>query len=162
MDSVNGFLRPQGGVTQASWIGAGRGCNIRVAQFHAVFEEDFMGNPFVHVELNTTDVQKAKDFYGKLFDWKMSDIMPGPGGAYTMIEVGEGTGGGLMKHPIPGAPSTWLAYVLVDDIAAATQTAKSLGASVVKDVTEVPRMGWFSIILDPTGAALGLWQSKST
>ncbi len=28
----------------------------------------------------------------------------------------------------------------------------------MKDVTEVPGMGWFSIILDPTGAALGLWK----
>jgi predicted enzyme related to lactoylglutathione lyase len=30
-----------------------------------------MANPFVHVELNTTDVGKAKTFYGKLFDWKL-------------------------------------------------------------------------------------------
>jgi len=34
-----------------------------------------------------------------------------------------------------------------------------LGAQVLKDVTEVPQMGWFSIITDPTGAALGLWQT---
>jgi predicted enzyme related to lactoylglutathione lyase len=27
-----------------------------------------MANPFVHVELNTTDPAKAKAFYGKLFD----------------------------------------------------------------------------------------------
>jgi hypothetical protein len=27
-------------------------------------------------------------------------------------------------------------------------------------VTEVPGMGWFSIILDPTGAAIGLWKAK--
>lgn len=118
-----------------------------------------MANPFVHVELNTTDVAKAKSFYGNLFDWKLQD-MPMAGGAYTMIEVGEGTGGGLMKHPIPGAPSSWLAYVLVDDVHAATGKAKSLGATVLKDVTEVPGMGWFSLIADPTGAALGLWQGK--
>jgi len=118
-----------------------------------------MANPFVHVELNTTDVAQAKSFYGKLFDWKLQD-MPVSGGDYTMIEVGEGTGGGLMKHPIPGAPSTWLAYVLVDDVKAATGKAKSLGATVLKDVTEVPGMGWFSLIADPTGAALGMWQTK--
>ena len=29
----------------------------------------------------------------------------------------------------------------------------------MKDVTEVKDMGWFSIIIDPTGAALGLWQT---
>ena len=27
-----------------------------------------MANAFVHVELNTTDVEKSKAFYGKLFD----------------------------------------------------------------------------------------------
>jgi uncharacterized protein len=118
-----------------------------------------MANPFVHIELNTTDVSKAKTFYGKLFDWKLEDV-PMPIGAYTMIKVGEGTGGAIMKHPMPGAPSVWLPYVLADDIAAATQKAKSLGASVIKDVTEVPGAGWLSIIMDPTGAVFGLWKAK--
>ena len=30
-----------------------------------------MGNPFVHVELATTDLDKAKSFYQSLFDWKL-------------------------------------------------------------------------------------------
>ena len=115
-----------------------------------------MGNPFVHVELSTTDPAKAKSFYGQLFDWKLEDTEMGPDMTYTMIQPGEGTGGGLMKQMMPGAPSSWLAYVVVDDVKAATAKAKSLGAAVLKDVTEVPGMGWFSIITDPTGAALGL------
>ena len=118
-----------------------------------------MANPFVHVELNTTDLDKAKTFYSKLFEWKLEDIPMGKE-SYTMIQVGEGTGGGMMKHPVPGAPSMWLSYVVVDDIEAATKKAKSLGATVMKEVTEVPGMGWLSIILDPTGAALGLWKAK--
>ena len=40
--------------------------------------------------------------------------------------------------------------------------ARSLGAKVMKDVTEVMGAGWLSIIVDPTGAALGLWQPKKT
>jgi uncharacterized protein len=119
-----------------------------------------MPNPFVHVELMSTDVNRSKEFYGKLFDWKMQD-MPNPAtGTYTLINVGEGTGGGMMKNPMPGAPSSWMAYVLVDDVKAATSKAKSLGANVMRDFTEVPNMGWFSIITDPTGAMLGLWQAK--
>jgi uncharacterized protein len=118
-----------------------------------------MANPFVHVELNTTDVGKAKAFYGKLFDWKLEDVPMGPM-TYTMIGVGEGTGGGIVQHPVAGAPSAWLAYVIVDDVAAATAKAKSLGAKVMQDVTEVSDMGWLSIIIDPTGAALGLWKAK--
>jgi uncharacterized protein len=119
-----------------------------------------MPNAFVHVELNTTDLAKAKAFYGKLFEWTLEDIPMGEG-AYTVIKVGKGTGGGMMKHPVPNAPSAWLAYVEVDDINTATQSAKSLGAAVMKDVTEVMGMGWLSIFTDPTGAYLGLWQPKS-
>jgi predicted enzyme related to lactoylglutathione lyase len=66
----------------------------------------------------------------------------------------------MMKNPMPGGQSFWLAYVLVDDIEASTKKAKSLGATVMKDVTEVMGMGWLSIIVDPTGAALGLWKTK--
>ena len=119
-----------------------------------------MANPFVHVELNTTDVKKAKAFYGALFSWKLEDVPMGGDDFYTMIGVEKGTGGGIMKHPVAGAPSAWLAYVEVDDIVAATKKAKSLGATIMKDVTEVMGMGWLSVLIDPTGAALGLWKSK--
>ena len=66
-------------------------------------------NSFVHVELNTTDPAKAKSFYGQLFNWTMEDMPMGPEMVYTVIRPEESTGGGLMQHPIPGAPSTWLA-----------------------------------------------------
>jgi uncharacterized protein len=134
--------------------------NATFAEIISVLEEKAMPNPFCHVELNTTDVTKAKEFYGKLFDWKLED-MDSPGGGYTMIGVGEGTGGGMMKNPIPGAPSFWLSYVLVDDIQAATKKAKALGGTVMKDVTPVSNYGEFSVIADPTGAHFALWKPKS-
>jgi hypothetical protein len=120
-----------------------------------------MPNPFVHVELATTDVAKSKSFYQKLFAWKLKDEDMGNGMIYTMIDVGEGTGGGMMQHPMSGQPSAWLSYVLVDDIAASTAKAKSLGATIIRDVMEVPGAGSLSIISDPTGAVLGMWQPKS-
>jgi len=120
-----------------------------------------MANPFVHVELNTGDVAMAKSFYRSLFDWNLEDVgIPGVPETYTVIGVGEtGTGGGIMKHPVPGAPSMWLPYVHVDDIDAATKKARELGAKIARDVTEVPGFGWLSIIVDPTGAELGLWKA---
>lgn len=119
-----------------------------------------MPNAFVHLELNSTDVDKSKAFYGKLFEWTLEDVPMGDLD-YTMIKVGKGTGGGMMKQLIPGAGSAWLPYVEVQDIKASTKNAQSLGAKVMKDVTEVMDMGWLSIIVDPTGAMLGLWQTKS-
>ncbi len=119
-----------------------------------------MANPFVHVELMTTDLDRAKDFFGKLFGWKLEDATGAGDMTYIMIKVGQGTGGGIMKNPIPNAGSQWLAYVEVDDVQAATAKAKSLGGKVMKDATEVKGMGSFSIITDPTGAMLGLWETK--
>lgn len=118
-----------------------------------------MGNPFAHVELNTTDLAKAKTFYGQLFDWQLEDYPMGEE-TYVFIKVGDGTGGGMLKHPMPGAPSMWIAYVNVDDVEESTKKAKALGATIVKDVTQVPDYGAFSIIADPTGGVLGLWTSK--
>jgi uncharacterized protein len=51
-------------------------------------------------------------------------------------------------------------YVLVEDIGATTEKARSLGATILEDVTEIPDMGWFSMLLDPTGAAFALWKPK--
>jgi len=126
-----------------------------------LFKEIPLANPFVHVELNTPEPEKSKSFYSQLFQWKLETV-PNPAvpsGSYTMIEVGSGTGGGIMKQVL-GGPSGWLAYVEVDDIRATTQKAAQLGGKIMKDITEVPGMGWFSFIQDPTGSVLGLWKSK--
>ena len=119
-----------------------------------------MSHPFVHVELHTNDLARAREFYSKLFDWKLDDVaMPG-GGAYTMINVGSGTGGGMMVNQAPGTPPHWLAYVGVDDIRASTRKAKELGAKVAVDVMDVAEYGTMSVIVDPTGAMLAMWQPK--
>ena len=119
-----------------------------------------MANPFVHVELQTNDPTSARKFYTSLFGWKLQDVSMS-GGTYTMIDVGGGTGGGMMQNPVPGAPSHWLAYVGVDDINASTKKAKELGAMVLVDVTEVGEFGWMSVITDPTGATLAMWKPKN-
>jgi uncharacterized protein len=117
-----------------------------------------MANPFVHVELHTRDPESAEKFYKELFDWNFEDV---PDMDYTIIKVGEGTGGGMMKGPMPpNARPQWVPYVLVDDVAASTEKAKLLGATVLVDIVEVPDMGRFSMFLDPTGAAFAIWQPK--
>ena len=85
-----------------------------------------MANPFVHIELNTSDLGKARTFYGELLDWELKDVDMGPGGTYTTIGVGEGTGGGMMKHPMEGAPSLWIPYISVKDSAVSTAKARTL------------------------------------
>jgi predicted enzyme related to lactoylglutathione lyase len=117
-----------------------------------------MGNPFVHIELTTDNVGKAKSFYKSLFDWKLKDVPMGGGQTYTMVDVGNGTGGGMFE--MPGAPIAWIPYAAVNDVAKSTDKARSLGATILKEKSEVPGMGWFSIFKDPTGAMIALWEPK--
>ena len=116
-----------------------------------------MGNGFVHIELNTDDVAKAKKFYKALFDWKVADM---PGMNYAMVDAGKGkTGGGMQKHPMPGSPNGWLAYVEVADIKKTLAKAEKAGGSVIHPYTEIGEgMGAIAILQDPSHAMLGLWQ----
>jgi predicted enzyme related to lactoylglutathione lyase len=95
-----------------------------------------MPNPFVHIELNSTDPAKAREFYSQLFDWELKDIpLPGAspesGEVYTTINVGGGTGGGIMRQMMPNAPSAWLAYALTKNIRSDTDKAAALGAVIL-------------------------------
>ncbi len=119
-----------------------------------------MANPFVHIELHTSDLPAAKDFFGKLLDWTLEDVET-PVGPYTIVGVGEGTGGGMMKNPVPGTPSYWLAYISVDDVEAKGKEAASLGGKILVGRTEIPDMGSFVLIEDPTGAMVALWQEAA-
>ena len=120
-----------------------------------------MANAFVHVELNSNNVAKAREFYSKLFDWKFEDMPMGPDMTYTVINTGDDkTGGGMWQNPV-GPGSAWIAYVSVDDIEAATAKVKELGGTVNQQIQEVPNMGRYTIITDPSGATIALWESIS-
>jgi uncharacterized protein len=117
-----------------------------------------MANPFVHLELSTPDTTKAKQFYSDLFGWDFKDMDMGGGMIYSTFKPDSGPGGGVFS--MPGMPTFWLAYVGVQDINAATEKAKSLGAKIHKGPDEIPNVGWFTIIVDPTGATIALFQPK--
>ena len=117
-----------------------------------------MPNAFVHVELNTDDVAAAKKFYKSVFKWKLADQKTGPGMTYTLIDVGKGTPGGMQKKPMADAPTAWLPYVQVDDVKKTMAKAGQAGAHVVVDYMPIPGTGALGIFIDPTGAALGVWE----
>ena len=117
-------------------------------------------NKFVHVELNTGDVKAAKKFYKGLFDWKMQDMPMGPM-TYTTIETGaKGEGGGIQQKQLAEAPTQWLPYVLVDSVKRTIAKAKKRGAQIVVEHQPIPGMGALGIFVDPTGAALGVWEAE--
>ena len=116
------------------------------------------GAPFVHVELNAKDVAKAKAFYSGMFGWEFTDNDMGGGMIYSTFKPADGPGGGVFS--MPGGNPGWLNYVGVEDIKAATEKAKGLGATVHVGPQEIPNVGWFTVMGDPNGATIAIFQPK--
>ena len=111
-------------------------------------------------EILTSSVKGSCDFYSKLFGWT-HETMDLPTGKYTIFKNGEQYAGGCMATPQPGIPTHWMSYVSVDDVDASTSKAEKLGAKTLVPPTDIPNVGRFSVICDPTGASLGLYKGAS-
>jgi uncharacterized protein len=116
-----------------------------------------MASNFGHIELITRDLDKAKDFYHKLLGWKARDLPDLP---YSLFNETLSPTGGMMKNPQNSTESFWIPYIVTDDINRLTEKARSLGATIHREVMVAGQYGWLSIINDPTGATFGLWQPK--
>ena len=115
---------------------------------------------FVWDELLTTDVEAAKRFYSEVVGWETRDMEMGPNGVYTLFSLGGADRAGCMPRPErPRAcrRTGWRTS------ARATSTARprrprSLGATVLMEPFDILTVGRLSIIADPTGAVVGLFQ----
>ena len=109
-------------------------------------------------ELMTRDTAAAGKFYAELIGWTPTDSGM-PGMDYSMMKVGDKDAGGMMAMPaeMPAeVPSHWTAYVTVDDVDAAAGKVESLGGKLLVPPQDIPTVGRFCVVQDPTGAALGL------
>lgn len=112
-------------------------------------------NPITHIELSATDPKSAGQFYGGLFDWKITEV---PEMNYTMFENEEGHGGGFVTVGEQGySAGDIVPYVTVEDIEATLARVEELGGSTDVGKTEIPGMGWYAIFSDPTGNRVGLY-----
>ena len=108
-------------------------------------------NKIQHVEWTTRDPKRLQSFYGKVFDWKFNEAMPG----YTMID---GVGG-IFAAPDQQMPTGVTNYVNVDDLGAKEDLIRKAGGQIYKSKQEVPGMGSFTIFADPDGNTVAMWQA---
>jgi predicted enzyme related to lactoylglutathione lyase len=113
-----------------------------------------MSNALIHWELMVGDVEKAKRFYGAVFDWRFQASGP----EYTLIDTGSPPGGGMMAKPA-GAPISALnSYFQVADVDATLRRVVEAGGRVIVPRTEITGIGWFAMFLDPEGIAIAVLQ----
>jgi predicted enzyme related to lactoylglutathione lyase/uncharacterized protein YndB with AHSA1/START domain len=154
-------VRHEGFLTDEVCEGHSHGWNGSFDKLEAsLCTQDTSPGVFCWNELVTHDAAASTKFYSALFGWDAEVKEMGPGMKYTMFKKGESREAGMFQLPSEAAdvPTAWVAYVTVPDLTAAVAKAKSLGANICKDNVPVPGMGRFSIISDPQGAVLGLWE----
>lgn len=112
-----------------------------------------MGNPIVHIEIPVTDLKKAKDWYSKVFGWKV-DLIPEMN--YALFDTGTPPGGGFNKSDKVEVGGC-VFYICVDDIDNKLREIESAGGKTVVKKTEIPQFGWNAIFTDIFGNVLGLF-----
>lgn len=106
-------------------------------------------------ELMTTEVEKAKAFYGKALGISFEKF-PNPETDYWVAMAAGRPAWGIMDMTgRPGGPSGWFTYLAVDDVDARVAAATADGAELCMPVFEVPTVGRIAILQDPTGAIIG-------
>ena len=109
-------------------------------------------------EIMTRDPKKAQRFYCDLLGWKAEDSGM-PGIEYTLFKSGDKDAGGMMAMPPdvpPEIPSHWMAYIAVDDVDALVEKTKELGGNILHGPQDIPTVGRFCIIQDPSGGVVSL------
>ena len=111
---------------------------------------------FGHIEIPTTNIKKAKKFFGGVFGWTFTDH---PEIGYTVLHAGSHPNGGLERVKKMPKKGQVVAYIEVDDIKAKLKEIKKAGGKVVEKKSEVEGMGWYAKFATPDGCILALWQS---
>jgi predicted enzyme related to lactoylglutathione lyase len=117
---------------------------------------------FAWLELGTTDRKAAKDFYSHLFGWTSEDMAMGPDMTYTIFRIGGGDVAGayqLMKEQLDmHVPPNWILYVKVVNADESAAKAVKLGGKQIVAPSDIPNVGRFAVIQDPTGAFISIFQ----
>ena len=106
-------------------------------------------------ELMTTEVEKAKAFYGKTLGLTFEPFGETNPGYWIAMRDGRPVWGIMDMTARPGGPSGWFTYMAVDDLDARVSAAQAAGAQLCMPVFEVPTVGRIAILQDPTGALIG-------
>ena len=130
--------------------------------------ERYEPGTFCWAVLGTVEPVAAKAFYLRLFGWEPVDRPMGPEGVHTMFRI-DGREVCALYDQGPGGPGSgdqgppaWLSYISVDDVEAATARARQAGAVGTPEPFDVDGAGRMTLVEDPTGAHVALWEPRAT
>ncbi|MCW4043512.1 MAG: VOC family protein [Candidatus Bathyarchaeota archaeon] len=113
-------------------------------------------NGICYVEIPTTNSHKSREFYKRVFEWKM-DVSEND---YVMFTTPDNEGGGFNTSNKPSQDGVIL-YIEVEDIEKKLKDIEEAGGKRVKDKTKISdEFGFYALFTDPCENIIGLWANK--
>jgi predicted enzyme related to lactoylglutathione lyase len=107
-------------------------------------------------ELHTSEPAKALSFYEQVVGFSHRSMDMGAGEKYHILSRDGVDRGGVIGHLPPGATPHWLPYVNVENVDATIARAVKQGAKIPVGPEDIPGIGRFGVVEDPTGAVLAI------
>lgn len=124
-------------------------------------------NRVIHFEIQSDNAERAKNFYEKTLGWKFEKMMSKEqdGMDYWSIVTGDsgpGINGGMYDRSAGDADfRLYDCTITVEDIDKATDQVLRNGGRIIKEKSEIPKVGWFVTAQDTEGNRFGLMQATN-
>jgi uncharacterized protein len=120
-----------------------------------------IANKPVWVDLASSDAEASREFYSKLFGWRI-EVNPDPQyGGYGMAKVDGKDAAGIGPKMSPEAPTAWSIYIGTQDADDAAAKVKVAGGNVIAPPFDVGDQGRMAVFQDPAGAFISVWQPRN-
>jgi len=117
----------------------------------------FVANAPAWVDLSSKDADASRDYYAKLFGWKVEIAGPDAGG-YALAKLGGKDVAGIGPVQDPNAPSAWNLYIGTRDADVVAKKVEAAGGKVIVAPFDVLKSGRMAVFQDPSGAFISVWQ----
>lgn len=117
-----------------------------------------MNNPINWLEIATTDLERAKDFYSKVFNLEYQYIEMPESKMYMFGAPDQvGSAGCLMQADGSNpSPDGTVVYFSCEDVATEAGRVEEAGGQLIIPKTDIGEFGFFAQIIDTEGNRIGL------
>ncbi|MGH3696188.1 MAG: VOC family protein [Pseudonocardiaceae bacterium] len=109
------------------------------------------------VDLMTSDTERSRAFYYRLFGWTAEEPAEEFGGYFNFMKDGALIAG-CMAGQQPEMPDVWSVYLASDDARKTVDATVAHAGVVHVDAMDVADLGTMAVVSDPGGASIGVWR----
>jgi uncharacterized protein len=120
-----------------------------------------LANKPVWVDLASSDPAASRDFYARLFGWRV-EVNPDPQyGGYALARIGDKDVAGIGPKMAAEAPTAWSLYIGSSDAQELAGQVQAAGGNVIAPPFDVGDQGRMAVFQDTAGAFISVWEPKA-